>query len=720
LEIDFNLFHEKLNMDELKKHYRTCNLCEAMCGIEITYRGKEIKSIKGDPKDPLSEGHICPKAIALQDIYNDPDRLKTPLRKKETGEWEEISWEVAYQEISTKIKSIQKEFGVNAVGSYLGNPNAHNFGNGVFLPLYLKALGTNNRYSSASADQLPHHFASNFMFGHGLIMPIPDIDRTDFMLIIGGNPMVSNGSMMTAPNFSKRMKRIQERGGKIVVVDPRRTETARKSNEHIFIRPERDALLLLGLIKTIQEKGLVNLRHLRESLFDFEKLDEITKDFSLEKIASIIGISVDKIESLATEFVSAPSAVCYSRMGASTQLFGGLCQWLTNVLNIISGNFDRAGGAMFTQPAFDVLKITNKKGKLESYGRYRSRVRNLPYYNSEFPVSTLADEILTEGDGQIKAMICIAGNPVLSSPNGERLASALSKLDFMVSVDIYLNETSRHADIILPVATGLEIPHFDIFFNIFSVKNTVKYSPPLFEKRLDQKYDWEILRKFISILTDQPESQLTPEYVLDNMLQSGIHSDKGLNLEMLKQHPHGIDLGALQPCLVNRLQTNDDKIRLAPQILVDDLARLKSTFFSNKSLSDEFPFQMIGRRLLRSHNTWMHNSYRLVKGKNECTMILNPRDAEALQIQNGDIVKVTSKVGSIEIETQLSDEIMEGVVSIPQGWGHGRKGVKMKVAQEHPGISINELTDHERIDELTGNAALNGVGVRVESLVSLD
>ena len=707
-------------MDELKKHYRTCNLCEAMCGIEITYRGKEIKSIKGDPKDPLSEGHICPKAIALQDIYNDPDRLKTPLRKKETGEWEEISWDVAYEEISTKIKSIQKEFGVNAVGSYLGNPNAHNFGNGVFLPLYLKALGTNNRYSSASADQLPHHFASNFMFGHGLIMPIPDIDRTDFMLIIGGNQMVSNGSMMTAPNFSKRMKRIQERGGKIVVVDPRRTETARKSNEHIFIRPERDALLLLGLIKTIQEKGLVNLRHLRESLFDFEKLDEITKDFSLEKIASIIGISVDKIESLATEFVSAPSAVCYSRMGASTQLFGGLCQWLTNVLNIISGNFDRAGGAMFTQPAFDVLKITNKKGKLESYGRYRSRVRNLPYYNSEFPVSTLADEILTEGDGQIKAMICIAGNPVLSSPNGERLASALSKLDFMVSVDIYLNETSRHADIILPVATGLEIPHFDIFFNIFSVKNTVKYSPPLFEKRLDQKYDWEILRKFISILTDQPESQLTPEYVLDNMLQSGIHSDKGLNLEMLKQHPHGIDLGALQPCLVNRLQTNDDKIRLAPQILVDDLARLKSTFFSNKSLSNEFPFQMIGRRLLRSHNTWMHNSYRLVKGKNECTMILNPRDAEALQIQNGDIVKVTSKVGSIEIETQLSDEIMEGVVSIPQGWGHGRKGVKMKVAQEHPGISINELTDHERIDELTGNAALNGVGVRVESLVSLD
>ena len=705
-------------MADLKKHYRTCNLCEAMCGIEITYHGKEVKSIKGDSKDPLSEGHICPKAVALQDIYHDPDRLKTPIKKTENGEWEPISWEAAFEEIGTKVRSIQKEFGKNAVGSYLGNPNAHNFGNGVFLPLYLRALGTNNRYSSASADQLPHHVASNFMFGHGMIMPIPDIDRTDFMLIIGGNPLVSNGSMMTAPNISKRIKRIQGRGGKIVVVDPRRTETARKADEHIFIRPERDALLLLGLIKTIQDKGLVDLRHLENDLIGFEKIEEITKGFSVEKIAPIVGISAGKIENLATQFANSPSAICYSRMGASTQTFGGLCQWLTNVLNIITGNFDRVGGAMFTQPAFDLLKITNKKGKLDSYGRYRSRVRNLPYFNSEFPVSTLADEILTEGEGQIKAMICIAGNPILSSPNGSRLAKAFDQLDFMVSVDIYLNETSRHADIILPAATGLEIPHYDIFFNVFSVKNTAKYSPPLFEKEENQKYDWQILRRLISILTDQPESQLTPEYVLDSMLQSGIYADQGLNLDILKEHPHGIDLGALQPCLISRLQTNDDKIHLAPQLFIDDLERLKSTFFAEKEFENEFPFQMIGRRLLRSHNTWMHNSYRLVKGRNECTLILNPKDAETLQIQNGDTVKVTSKVGSIEIETHVSDEIMEGVVSIPQGWGHGRKGVKMKIAQEHAGISINDLTDHERIDELTGNAALNGVGVRVESIVS--
>jgi len=347
-------------MTDLKKHYRTCNLCEAMCGIEITYQGKEIKSIKGDPKDALSEGHICPKAVALQDIYHDPDRLKTPIRKTENGKWEPISWEAAFDEIGKKIRATQQTFGKNAVASYLGNPNAHNFGNGVFLPLYLRALGTYNRYSSASADQLPHHVASNFMFGHGMIIPIPDIDRTDFMLIIGGNPLVSNGSMMTAPNVSKRLKRIQQRGGKIVVIDPRRTETARKADEHIFIRPERDALFLIGLIKTIQNKGLVNLRHLEKDIIGFEKIEEITRDFSIDKIADVVGISVEKIEDLATRFANAPSAVCYSRMGASTQSFGGLCQWLTNILNIITGNFDHEGGAMFTQPAFDVLKLTNK------------------------------------------------------------------------------------------------------------------------------------------------------------------------------------------------------------------------------------------------------------------------------------------------------------------------------------------------------------------------
>ena len=702
-------------MPNLKKHFRTCNLCEAMCGIEIAYEGNKIHSIKGDVNDKFSEGHICPKAVALQDIYHDPDRLKTPLKKTESG-WEAISWEAAFEEIETKIKAIQKKYGKDAVASYLGNPNAHNFGNGVFLPLFLRALGTKNRYSSASADQLPHHFASNFMLGHEMLMPIPDIDRTDFMLIIGGNPMVSNGSMMTAPNFSKRMKRIQARGGKVIVIDPRKTETADKADEHFFIRPETDAFFLLGIVKTILDEGLTDLRHLKEITDGFEKVNDLVKEFSLEEIAEFCGIPAEKIKKLAIEMANAPSAVCYSRMGASTQSFGGLCQWLTNVLNIITGNFDREGGAMFTQPAFDVVMMRPKKGKKESYGRFHSRVRNLPYYNSEFPVSTLGDEILTEGEGQIKALFCIAGNPVLSSPNGNRLSKAFDELDFMVAIDIYLNETTQHADIILPAATGLEIAHYDIFFNVFSVRNSVKYSPPLFQKTDDQKYDWEILRRLISMLTNQPESNLTPEFVLDNALQAGTHAKKGLNLEVLKQNPHGIDLGALQPCLVERMQTDDGRIQLCPEILVADLERLKSSMAEEVKVEKDFPFQLIGRRLLRSHNTWMHNSHRLVKGRNECTLLIHPNDAERLGIENKSIIKVVSEVGSISIETKISDEIMEGVVSMPQGWGHGKKGVKMKTAQAHPGVSINDLTDHRRMDRLTGNAAFNGVKVRLEKM----
>jgi len=699
-------------MSEIKKHYRTCNLCEAMCGIEITYEGKEIHSIKGDKDDPFSEGHICPKALALGDIYKDPDRLKTPLRRTEDG-WKDISWEEAFSEIGEKMGAIRSQHGNDSIGVYLGNPNAHIFGNNLFLPFFIKALNSKNRYSASSVDQLPHHFASHYMFGNGALIPIPDIDHTDYMLIIGGNPMVSNGSLMTSPNFSKRMKAIQQRGGKVVVVDPRKTLTGKKADEHIFIKPETDALFLLGIIKTIIDKGLTNLGHLENDIEGFETIKNIIKDFEVEKIAPVVGIPIEKIEQIAVELAQAATAICYSRMGASTQSFGGLCLWLTSVLNIITGNLDKTGGAMFTQPAFDVAQMRSKKGKKDSYGRYRSRVRNLPYYNNEFPVSTMADEILTEGEGQIKAMFCVAGNPVLTTPNGERLAKGLDGLDFMVSVDIYINETSRHADIILPGATGLETSHFDITFNAFAVKNVAKYSPPLFEKTEEQWHDWEILRKLTSILTGQPEMNLTPEVMLEGGLQASSHAASGMSLEKLKQYPHGIDLGALKTCLQKRIQTDDDKIRIAHPVFIKDLDRLKDTFFSTEKTENKFPFQMIGRRLLRSHNTWLHNSYHLVKGRNECTLIINPTDAQKLNIENGQLVNLSSKIGSIEIEAEISDEIMEGVVCMPQGWGHGKKGVKMKVAQAHAGVSINDLTDHERLDELTGNAALNGVHVNV-------
>lgn len=696
---------------EIQTHYRTCNICEAMCGLAIEHRDGEVLSIRGDKDDPFSKGHICPKAVALQDYYVDEDRLKTPLRKR-SGGWEDISWEQAFSEVAAKLRGIQAEHGQNAVGIYLGNPNAHDFGNAIFLPHFFKALGSNSRFSSASADQLPHHVASNYMFGAGMLIPVPDIDRTDFLLIIGGNPVVSNGSMMTAAGVSKRIKAITERGGRVVVVDPRRTETARIASKHLFIRPERDALLLLAMIHTIIEENLIDLGHLEPLVEGVEAIRLAVDSFEPESVASSTGIPAKDIRQLAIDMASADSAVCYSRMGASTQSFGGLCQWLTNVLNIMTGNFDRPGGAMFPQPAFDLL-LNKPKGKRSSYGRYQSRVRGLPYYNGEFPVATMTEEMTTPGEGQIKALVTIAGNPVLSSPDGNRLGEALERLDFMASVDIYLNETTKHADIILPATTGLEVPHYDVFFNAFAVSNNAKYSPPLFEKSDDQRHDWQILKSLAAALTGVVDDGTSPEDILDMALRHGKYGEQGMSLAKLEEHPHGVHLGPLRICLEERLKTADTKIYLAPQLYLDDLQRLRRSVADAASIQREYPFQMIGRRLTRSHNTWTQNSPRLVKGKNPCTMLLNSADAAELGIANGQLVSVRSRTGEIRIEAELSDDLLRGVVSIPQGWGHNHPDTKMSVAATQPGVSINGLTDTARVDSLTGNAAFNGTPVAI-------
>ena len=697
-------------MTDLKTHYRTCNICEAMCGLEIKHRDGEILSIKGDKDDPFSRGHICPKAVALQDFYHDKDRLKTPLKRAGDG-WQAISWDQAYQEIATRFRGLQAEHGQDSVGVYLGNPNAHNFGNAIMLPRFFKALGTNNRYSSASADQLPHHVAANYMLGAGMLIPIPDIDHTDFMLIIGANPIVSNGSLMTAPGVGKRLKAIQERGGTVVVVDPRRTETAKKADQHLFIRPETDALLMLALAHTLFDEERVNLGHLDAIVDGLDRLAEAVKPYSPEAVADACGIDATTIRNLARDMASANSAVCYSRMGASTQSFGGLCQWLNNVLNILTGNFDRRGGAMFPQPAFDLVR--DKKGKPSPYGRFESRVRKLPYFNNEFPVATLADEILTPGEGPSRGRITRAGNPVLSSPGGARLEQAFDDLDFMVSVDIYLNETTRHADIILPATTGLEVPHFDVFFNAFAVRNTAKFSEPLFEKGPDQKHDWEILRDLSLLLTGREDDGVTPEMMLDGGLRHGAYGDQGMSLAKLKASPHGVDLGPLQPCLTQRLQTADGLIHIAPQLYLDDLARLDASGLLQQHRDPDYPFAMISRRVPRSHNTWTQNSHRLVKGKDPCTLQICTADADRLGLTAGQVAEVSSVTGRIRLPVEINDDMFEGVVSMPQGWGHNRANTGMTVAESQPGVSMNDVTDAQRIDTLTGNAAFNGTRVAI-------
>ena len=702
-------------MSDIKTHYRNCNICEAMCGLEINYQDQQIISIKGDQLDPFSQGYNCPKALALEDFYTDKDRLKTPIKRTESG-WQAISWDDAFTEIVENFKHIQQQHGKNALAVYLGNPNAHSLGNALFLKPFMKSLGTINRFSSASADQLPHHVAANFMFGAGMLIPVSDIDRTDFMLIIGGNPVVSNGSMMTAPNVIGRLKAIQKRGGKVVVVDPRKTRTANIADQHVFIHPEKDAFLLLALIHCVFAHNKVNLRHLSDKVDGLDEIKKLVNAYSPEIVASLVGIDAKVIRTLSTDMLAADSAVCYSRMGASTQTFGGICLWLTNVLNIITGNFDRAGGAMFPQPAFDLLR-NHKPGHKTSFGQYHSRVRKLPFFNGEFPVATLAEEIQTPGEGQIKSLITVAGNPVLSAPSGHKLANAFSELDYMVSIDIYLNETTKYADIILPGTTGVENSHFDIFFNSFSVRNTVKYSPPLFEKQTDQLSDWQILKeisaRMLNLPANDPMQHVTPELILDMELKKGPYGQQGMSLQKLIDNPHGIDIGPLLPCLSERIKTTNGNIDLFPTVYQDDLPRLQAVMNQTKR-DNQFPFDLISRRLVKSHNTWTQNSERLIKGKNPCTLEVNSLDAINLGIEQGQLVTVTSAVGEIKIEATITDDIQQGVVTMPQGWGHNQQGTNMSIAATQPGVSINDLTDAARVDMLTGNAAFNGTPVAIK------
>lgn len=691
-----------------EKHYRNCNLCEAICGIEITHEDGKILSIVGDKLDPFSRGHICPKALALKDIYEDANRLRRPLKRTELG-WQEITWDEAFDEVAARLLDVQERFGRDSVGVYQGNPSVHNLGTMLNGRELLKALKTKNSYSATSVDQLPHHFASWSMFGHPFLIPVPDIDRTKYFLILGANPLASNGSLMTAPDVINRMDAIKKRGGKIVLIDPRRTETTRLADEHYFIKPSSDAFLLLAMVNTLFAEELVKPGRLEEFTDGIEMMRSVSGGFTPEMAEGLTGISAVDIRRLTREFAEAESAVCYGRIGLSTQKFGGLCQWLINAVNILTGNFDRAGGAMFTAPAFDLLQAA-KGGDI--HNRWQSRVRKLPEFMGELPVAALAAEMLTDGDGQIRALVTSCGNPVLSTPNGGQLDRALDKLEFMVSIDIYLNETTRHADIILPPATNLESSHYDVIFNTFAVRNTAKYSGPLFEKADDARYDWEIFQELVHRLrgNDGPFAPEKPEAKLGLALAFGKYR---LSLDKLIESPHGIDLGELQPCFPERLLTADNRINIAPDILVQDVERLRKEI--ELEANEAFPFSLIGRRHLRDCNSWMHNSELLMKGKNRCTVMMNSADAAGLGLADGRAVRVVSRVGMVELPIEITDNIGRGVVSIPHGYGHGRKGTKLDIAAGHAGVSINDLTDETVLDDLTGNAAFSSVRVKIEN-----
>ena len=704
----------------VKTHYRACHLCEAICGLEIKTENDKIVSIKGDPKDPLSRGHICPKAIALQDLHEDPDRIRSPLKKVGKG-WQEVSWQQAISEVSERIAELQSNFGDNGMAVYAGNPNVHNYGSLTHGRVLRKALATKNNFSATSLDQLPHHLVALQLFGHQFMVPVPDIDRTDFMLIIGANPLASNGSMMTVPDVKKRLQAIQSRGGKFIVVDPRRSETAEIADAHYFIKPGADAYFLLALLNVVLSEGLVDLGHLATAIQGLDDVKGLVESFTPELAQAQCGVDAMAIRELAREFAAAKSAVCYGRMGVSVQAYGSLCQWAIHLLNIVTGNMDSPGGAMLPSSAVGYVKPGEPApGHI---GRLHSRVSGLPEFGGEFPSTVLAEEILTPGEGQIKGLMTIAGNPVLSAPNGRRLDQAFENLDLMVSIDFYVNETTRHADYILPPTGPLEHDHYDVAFHRLAVRNTARFNEPVFDKPSGSLHDWEIMNSLgeaLGKLKDIRVSPLPPPHMLIDMgLQMGPYGSKvgheaELSLEVLKNNPHGVDLGPMRVSMLERLCTEDKTISLLSPLIQSEVLRLLE---DSKGVDSELPLRLIGRRHVRSNNSWMHNYHRLVKGKPRWQCLMHPDDMKARELNDGQEISIRSRVASLTTQVLASEEVMPGVISIPHGWGHKREGVQLSVASQQGGVSVNDLTDDQFYDRSTGNAALNGVPVEVSAVV---
>jgi anaerobic selenocysteine-containing dehydrogenase len=733
-------------MGTTRTAFRTCPLCEAGCGLEITLRpdpsgrGEEVARIRGDRDDVYSKGFICPKGSTLKQLHDDPDRLRRPLVRR-NGELVEATWDEAWAAVDAGLRTVIDAHGRDGVGVYLGNPNAHNIGSLIYSSALLKALGTTSLYSASTVDQRPKEVSAGLMFG-GFTIPVPDVDRTDFLLCLGANPFASNGSLATAPDWPGRIEAVIARGGQVVVVDPRRTRTAEAASQWIDIRPGTDAFLLAALVNVVVGEGLAAPGRLLDLVAGYDEALAAIAGLTPEAVEGITGIPAATIVDLARRLAAAPSAAVYGRMGTTTQAFGTLSSWLVDVLNVVTGNLDRPGGAMFAKAAAGQANTrgTPGSGRGVRIHRRHSRVSGLPETLGELPVAALAEEIETAGEGQVRAMVTIAGNPVLSTPNGDRLDAALASLDFMVAVDIYVNETTRHADVILPVPSALQKPHYDLALLQLALRNVANWSEPVLPLEDGQPDEWEVLAKlglivagfgvdadpalfddatFGKLASSAPEEVVTaieatgrrgPARVLDLMLRTGPY---GLSLDDLLANPHGIDLGPLEPRLPEALRTPSGKVEMAPPEILADVARMRAALADADTADDTRPFLLIGRRHLRSNNSWMHNVEVLVKGKPRCTLLLHPDDAAELGLADGAPATVASRVGSVTAPVELTDGIRRGVVSLPHGWGHHVPGTKMRVAAEHAGVSSNVLTDEREVDAVSGNAVLNGIPVSV-------
>ncbi len=739
-------------MSDTTTHHRICPLCEACCGLEIQIRDGQVTGIRGHDADVLSAGYICPKGVALKDLHEDPDRLRAPLVKR-NGVFEEVSWDEAFAEIDRRLPPLRAAHGRHAVAITVGNPSAHKIGLLTYFGKLARALGTRNVFSASTLDQMPKQLASGLMFGHWLTVALPDISRTDHLLVLGANPLVSNGSMWTVPDFRGKAKALRARGGRLVVIDPRRTETAAVADAHHFIRPNADVFLLAAMVRTLLDEGLVRLGPVTDSVVGVDAVREVVAQFSPAAVAPRCGITADTIRSLTRELAAAPRAAVYARIGTCTQEYGTLCSWLVDVLNTLTGNLDREGGVLFAKSAAFASNTAGKPGigKGVSTGRHHARVSGAPEVYGELPVTCLAEEIETPGEGQIRALITVATNPVLSAPDGPRLARALEQLDFMVSLDIYVNETTRHADVILPGLSPLEEFHYDVAFPQLSWRNHARYSPPVLPAPKGRPAEWQTLLKLAAIVRGEgaaadavaldeaefaqdaerlfgPHADAVvaataayrgPERLLEVALRSGPYGDhfgrksEGLTLaKVMAANPAGgIDLGPLQPRIPEVLRTPSGQVELAPPTLLADMARAVA------DLARPAPdLVVIGRRDVRTNNSWMHNLPVLAKGPFRCTARVHPADAARLGLRDGALARLANGPRQITAQVQISDEMMPGVISLPHGWGHDLPCSRLRVAAERPGANLNALLDDQQRDPLSGNAVLGGVAVAVEPL----
>ena len=730
-----------------RTQYRTCPLCEATCGLAVEVQGDRVLRVRGDENDPFSRGFVCPKGANLGELHHDPDRLRTPLVRRD-GELQEASWDEAFAAIAEGFGRVFEEHGRESLGLVLGNPTTHHLAPGFYMGPMIRACGTRHIYSASTVDQMPAHVVSGLLWGDPAAFPIPDIDRTDHLLMLGANPMASNGSLMTAPDFPGRLKEMPKRGARLVVVDPRRSETAKRADEHLFIRPGTDVFWLAAIAQTLFAEDLVDIGRLEPFMDGVDTIRNLVHDFTPEVVADLVQIDAETTRRQARALAGAAAAAVYGRIGANTVEFGTATQWMATVLNILTGNFDRPGGVMTSSPLAANIDDGEPGGRGYRVGRWKSRVNGHPEINGEFPAASLADEMETPGQGQLRAALTVAANPVRSYPNSERLDQAFGKLDFYVAFDIYVNETTRHADVILPAPSALEEPAYELTFMVNAIRSFGKYDAPVFENEGPDEAEIfarltlalagqgadadpsllhdDLIDKAIGKLVGQHDLDrekiaaelegLSPLLKqLDLKLRGGWQGDLfgarpgGVSLRKLAEHPHGIDLGPMVERFPARLRTESGKFDLAPPHLVEDWARVRARLDAGPSEG----LLLIGRRHLRSNNSWMHNVPSLVAGKSRCTLLMHPEDAASRGLETGARTEIKSRAGALEVEVEVSDAMMKGVVSLPHGWGHGTPGSRMRVAAENAGVPSNVLTDDRVIDTASGNGVLNGIPVEV-------